>query len=71
MPEGSVMYIEFELAGQGFGCINGGDMWSFTPAVSLSVTCDTEEEINKLREKLSEGGKIMMELQEYPFSKKY
>ncbi len=71
MPEGSVMYIEFELAGQGFGCINGGDMWTFSPALSLSVTCDTEAEIDALREKLSEGGKVMMELQEYPFSKKY
>ncbi len=46
-------------------------MWAFTPAVSLSITCDTEEEINTLWDKLSEGGKVLMELQEYPFSKKY
>ena len=48
--------VEFELEGQKFSGIDGGPMFSFTPAVSFVVTCDSQEEIDYFWEKLSEGG---------------
>ena len=45
--------------------------FTFTPAISLYVTCDTKAEIDKLFEKLSEGGKILMPLESYPFSERF
>jgi predicted 3-demethylubiquinone-9 3-methyltransferase (glyoxalase superfamily) len=45
--------------------------FTFTPAMSLFVTCDTEEETEKVFEKLAEGGMVMMALGAYPFSKKF
>lgn len=39
--------------------------------MSLFIQCNTEDEIDMLFEKLSEGGQILMPLGEYPFSKKY
>lgn len=71
MPEGTVMTVDFELEGQKFGAVNGGPLFKFTPAISLFVTCETLEEIDALWAKLAEGGTVMMEFQEYPFSKKY
>ena len=47
--------VEFELEGQKFSGIDGGPMFSFTPAVSFVVTCDSQEEIDYFWEKLSEG----------------
>lgn len=71
MPEGSVMTIDFTLAGQKFGVLNGGDMFKFSPAISFFVSCKTEEEIQELWDKLIEGGKELMPLMQYPFSEKY
>ncbi|MEX2593836.1 MAG: VOC family protein [Anditalea sp.] len=70
-PAGSVMTIEFQLEGQTFTALNGGPHFKFTPAVSFFIICDTEEALDKLWEKLSEGGKTLMPLQKYPFSEKY
>lgn len=70
-PAGSVMSASFELAGQRFAALNGGDYYKFTPATSFFVSCDTEQESDTLWNKLSEGGKIMMPFQVYPFSKKF
>lgn len=57
-PEGSVMNIAFELAGQQFMALNGGPMFKFTPAISLFVTCESQQEVDILWEKfLSRGGK--------------
>ncbi len=71
-PKGSVMTVPFELAGQKFTALNGGPVFKFTQAVSFFVQCETENEINKLWEKLSEDSpKIFWPLKEYPFSKKY
>ena len=56
MPAGSVMTVEFQLNGQEFMALNGGPQFSFTPAVSFMIKCDTQEEIDLLWEKLSEGG---------------
>lgn len=55
-PKGSVMSANFELDGQKFIALNGGPMFSFTPAVSFFVNCETQEEVDHFWEKLSEGG---------------
>lgn len=55
-PEGTVMSAEFELEGQEFILLNAGPQFQFTPAISFFVKCDTQEEIDFLWEKLSEGG---------------
>ena len=51
------MSVEFELEGQQFIALNGGPHYSFTPAISLFVNCETQAEIDELWEKLSAGGK--------------
>jgi predicted 3-demethylubiquinone-9 3-methyltransferase (glyoxalase superfamily) len=56
-PKGSFMSATFELEGQEFIALNGGPSFSFTPGISLFVSCDTQEEVDELWEKLSEGGK--------------
>lgn len=56
MPEGTVMTVEFEIEGQRFVGLNGGTEFSFTPAVSFMVDCQTQEEIDFLWDTLSEGG---------------
>ena len=55
-PKGSVMSGTFELEGQEFMALNGGPMYTFSPAISLFVHCETQEEVDELWEKLSEGG---------------
>jgi predicted 3-demethylubiquinone-9 3-methyltransferase (glyoxalase superfamily) len=55
-PAGSVMTVLFELNGQEFMALNGGPQFTFTPAVSFIVNCDTQEEIDMLWDTLSEGG---------------
>lgn len=71
-PEGKIMTVAFELAGQKFVGLNGGPHFTFTPAISLFVVCETEAEVNKLwLQLLSEGGKALMELGKYDWSEKY
>jgi predicted 3-demethylubiquinone-9 3-methyltransferase (glyoxalase superfamily) len=57
-PKGSVMTIVFQLEGQEFVALNGGPVFTFSPAISFVVNCETQEEVDKLWEKLSEGGEI-------------
>lgn len=54
--DGPVMSVSFELEGQPFHALNGGPMFSFTPAISFFVNCNTQQEVDELWEKLSEGG---------------
>jgi predicted 3-demethylubiquinone-9 3-methyltransferase (glyoxalase superfamily) len=68
---GSVMTVEFELAGYKFTGLNGGPHFKFTPAISLFVVCDTKAEVDALWQKLSQGGTTLMELQKYDWSEKY
>ena len=56
-PKGSVMVISFQLEGLEFTDLNGGPQFKFTPAISLMVNCDTQEEVDQLWEKLSAGGR--------------
>lgn len=53
---GTVMVINFQLEGQDFIGLNGGPMFHFTEAISLSVDCESQAEVDELWEKLSEGG---------------
>jgi predicted 3-demethylubiquinone-9 3-methyltransferase (glyoxalase superfamily) len=55
-PKDSVMTVEFELDGQKFIALNGGPQFKFTEAVSLSVSCKTQREVDDYWEKLSRGG---------------
>src|SRR3546814_7009320 len=54
--EGSVMLVTFELAGQTFFALNGGPDVRFNESVSLLVECDTQEEVDRLWSRLTEGG---------------
>jgi predicted 3-demethylubiquinone-9 3-methyltransferase (glyoxalase superfamily) len=56
-PKGSVMIVNFELDGQHFTALNGGPHYKFTPAISLFVNCETQQEVDQLWEKLSAGGR--------------
>lgn len=56
-PKGSVMTVVFTLDGQQFIALNGGPVFSFTPAISLMVNCETQEEVDRLWDRLLEGGK--------------
>jgi predicted 3-demethylubiquinone-9 3-methyltransferase (glyoxalase superfamily) len=55
-PQGMVLTVVFELDGQEFIALNGGPEFNFTEAVSLSVDCASQEEVDYFWEKLSEGG---------------
>ena len=54
--EGTVMTVTFQLDGQQFVALNGGPHFKFTEAISFSVDCKTQEEVDELWKKLSEGG---------------
>ena len=68
---GSVMTVAFQIEGQEFVALNGGPVFEITPAISFFVNCESEQEIDTLWEKLSEGGNILMGLNKYPFSEKF
>jgi predicted 3-demethylubiquinone-9 3-methyltransferase (glyoxalase superfamily) len=55
-PKGTVMTATFELNGQTFMALNGGPQFKFTEAISFFVNCETQEEVDNLWDKLSEGG---------------
>jgi predicted 3-demethylubiquinone-9 3-methyltransferase (glyoxalase superfamily) len=57
-PAGSVMSVRFQLEGQKFFALNGGPHFTFTPAISFFVDCETQQEVDQLWEQLSAGGAI-------------
>src|SRR5262245_6022135 len=71
--EGSVKQARFSLNGRELMCIDSPVKhgFTFTPAMSLFVDCETEDQIDTLFARLSEGGKILMPLGQYPFSRKF
>lgn len=71
--EGMVMHATFSLRGRVFMCIDSPVQheWGFTPAISLWVPCESDEEIERLYRALSDGGQVYMELGSYPFSAKF
>jgi len=58
-PKGTVMTVTFQLEGQDFMALNGGPQFIFSPAVSLFVNCENQQEIDELWEKLSAGGESL------------
>jgi predicted 3-demethylubiquinone-9 3-methyltransferase (glyoxalase superfamily) len=57
-PSGPVISTTFELDGQLFYALNGGPQYHFTPALSLFVNCETQEEVDSLWDKLLAGGGV-------------
>jgi predicted 3-demethylubiquinone-9 3-methyltransferase (glyoxalase superfamily) len=70
-PSGDADVVSFELAGQPFMAINGGPYFKPNPSVSFLVRYSTQEEVDSAWEKLLPGGMALMELGEYPFSKRF
>jgi predicted 3-demethylubiquinone-9 3-methyltransferase (glyoxalase superfamily) len=72
-PEGTVRHAAFALDGQEFMAMDSSKPhpFTFTPAISLFVRCGTEDEIDRLFREMSKGGRVLMELDKYPFSKKF
>lgn len=68
--EGSVMYATFALAGQRFMAIDSAveHDFAFTPSLSLFVECESEAQIRRLYDALSDGGEELMSLGDYGFS---
>lgn len=55
-PKGTAMSATFQLEGQKFMALNGGPHFTFSPAISFFVNCETQKEVDHLWKKLSEGG---------------
>jgi predicted 3-demethylubiquinone-9 3-methyltransferase (glyoxalase superfamily) len=76
-PSGDCDVVSFKLSGQPFMAISAGPLFKFNPSVSFIVNFDpsreknARENIDALWEKLSQGGAILMPLQQYPFSERY
>ncbi|MFZ6757383.1 VOC family protein [Undibacterium sp. Ji50W] len=56
MPKGTVMTAKFILEGQEFVALNGGPHFTFNPAISFVVNCDSQQEVDYYWEKLMDGG---------------
>lgn len=71
--DGTVLPATFTLKGQTFMCIDSvvEHEFTFTPAISLFVACDREEEIDWAFDKLSEGGQVLMPLAPSPVSDRF
>ncbi|HEY9534853.1 MAG TPA: VOC family protein [Mucilaginibacter sp.] len=71
--EGSIMHATFKLNGQEFMAIDSHvkHAFTFTPSVSIYVTCEDEAEIDSTYAALTEGGSALMPLGSYGFSKKF
>ena len=71
--EGSVMMATFSLGGQQFMAIDSYVQhgFTFTPAISIYVNCESEAEIDHAFNALADGGAVLMPLDAYPFSKKF
>jgi predicted 3-demethylubiquinone-9 3-methyltransferase (glyoxalase superfamily) len=76
-PSGDADTVSFQLWGQDFMAISAGPFFKFNPSVSLMVNFDpsrmenAKEKLDEIWQKLSEGGKVLMELNKYPFSERY
>ncbi|MCU0343304.1 MAG: VOC family protein [Ignavibacterium sp.] len=68
---GTAMTIAFKLEGLSFTALNGGPHFKLNPSTSFFVYCESENKINLLYKKLSDGGFILMPLHKYDWSPKY
>jgi len=71
--EGTVKRADFTLAGQDVMCIDSPvkHAFTFTPAMSLFVECETEAELDNAFEALAAGGAVLMPINNYGFSRKF
>lgn len=70
-PSGDADIVPFTLFGYEFLSISAGPFFKFNPSISFIVACKSVEEVDALWKKLRVGGQELMELGEYPFSKRY
>jgi predicted 3-demethylubiquinone-9 3-methyltransferase (glyoxalase superfamily) len=70
-PSGDTEVISFELFGQRFMAISAGPLFTFTPAVSFFVSCETQAEVDEYWKRLGDGGMALMPLGSYPFNEHY
>lgn len=72
-PEGTVQIAHFTVSGQHLMCIDSPVKhgFTFTPAMSLYVACDTAAEVDRLFGRLSDGGQALMPLDSYPFNDRF
>ena len=72
-PEGTVKVAKFRVANSEFSCADSPitHEWGFTPGVSLWIECDDEGELQRLFDRLSDGGRVYMPLDNYGFSTRF
>jgi predicted 3-demethylubiquinone-9 3-methyltransferase (glyoxalase superfamily) len=70
-PRGSVLTVEFEVAGQRFTALNGGPLFTINPSISFFAQVETVDDAERLFAELASGGKILMPIAEYPWSPRY
>jgi predicted 3-demethylubiquinone-9 3-methyltransferase (glyoxalase superfamily) len=70
-PSGDAEIVGFQVMGFDLMAISAGPFFKINPSISFHVRCSTVEEVNQTWAKISQGGTVMMELGEYPFSKRY
>jgi predicted 3-demethylubiquinone-9 3-methyltransferase (glyoxalase superfamily) len=70
-PSGNAQLVGFSVMGFDFMAISAGPFFKINPSISFHVRCKTFEEADRIWSRLSPGGMIMMELGQYPFSKRY
>jgi predicted 3-demethylubiquinone-9 3-methyltransferase (glyoxalase superfamily) len=70
-PSDDADIVSFVLSGQKFMAISAGPLFKFNPSISFHVNCKTKDEVDAIWGKLSQGGTVLMELGEYPFSEKF
>jgi len=68
---GTAMTVAFTLEGQNFTALNGGPHFKLNESISFFVYCESDEKIEKIYNKLSEGGQIIFPLDKYDWSPKY
>jgi predicted 3-demethylubiquinone-9 3-methyltransferase (glyoxalase superfamily) len=69
-PSGDTDIVSFQLCGQEFQSISAGPLFKFNPSISFLISCNSTEEVDDFWSKLA-GGKALMPLDSYPFSKRY
>lgn len=70
-PSGDCDVVSFTLGGFTFAAISAGPLFALNPSISFSINCRSKDEVDAFWQKLSPGGKALMELGEYPFAERY
>jgi predicted 3-demethylubiquinone-9 3-methyltransferase (glyoxalase superfamily) len=68
---GSILTVEFDIAGQRFTALNGGPHFVVNPSISFFVHVDTPTDADRLFAELADNGKVLMDLDSYPWSERY